>query len=71
MKLPVQSSVSLTPRLEKEVDTGRLKNMERECVIPFLIADLQWRVVDQGDGKDMDKEILPGFEVSVASGYET
>jgi tyrosinase len=62
--LVVSGSIPLTEVLQKEVLEGDLVDMEAANVVPYLKANLAWRIVGP-DGSVVDPDTVPDFEISV------
>ena len=64
--LQVTGTVPLTSALLQDVVAGRLADLTPEAVVPYLKAQLKWRVTLFG-GEEKPVEEVPGLKISVCS----
>jgi len=63
-------SIPLTRALTNVVGSGLLASLAELLVVPFLTANLQWRIMGP-DGSDVDPTSIPNFEVAVFASTAT
>jgi tyrosinase len=65
-RLCVTGSVPLTSALLQDIVAGRLQDLSRDSVVPYLKQELKWRVT-LFDGEEKPVAEVPGLRVSVVA----
>ena len=63
-------SIPLTRTLTDQVQNGLLSTLTEALVVPWLIANLEWRILGP-QGQSVDPDTIPDFEVTVFASTAT